>query len=81
MNKTFYGHTPNENGLLDIDRSNTHIHNIEAKRSKVNNDSETYMWHSRLGLIGVKRMKKLHADGILVSLVYGSFGTCEPWAR
>ena len=20
MNKTFYGHTPNENGLLDLDR-------------------------------------------------------------
>ena len=32
MNKTFYGHTPNENSLLDLDRSDTHIHNIEAKR-------------------------------------------------
>ena len=41
MNKTFYGHTPNENGLLDLDRSDTHIHNIEAKRCKVNNDSAT----------------------------------------
>ena len=27
---------------------------------------------------GVKRMKKLHADGILESLDYESFDTCEP---
>ena len=78
MNKTFYGHTPNENGSLDLDRSDTHIHNIEAKRCKVNNDSATYLWHCRLGHIGVKRMKKLHADGLLESLDYESFDTCEP---
>ena len=60
MNKTFYGHTPNENGVLDLDRGDTHNHNIDAKRCKVNNDSATYLWHCRLGHIGVKRMKKLH---------------------
>ena len=38
MNKTFYGHTPNEDGLLDLDRGDTHFHNIETKRCKVNND-------------------------------------------
>ena len=64
MNKTFDGHTPNENSLLDLDRSDTHIHNIETKRCKFNNDSATYLWHCRLGHIGVKRMKKLHADGL-----------------
>ena len=37
MNKTFNGHTPNDS-LLDLDRSDTHIHNIEAKRCKVDND-------------------------------------------
>ena len=68
MNKTLYGYTPNENSLLDLDRSYTHIHNIDAKRCKVNNDSATYLWHCRLGHIGVKRMKKLHADGLLESL-------------
>ena len=73
MNKAFYGHTPNENGLLDLDRGDTHFHNIEAKRCKVNNDSATYLWHCRLGHIGVKRMKKLHADGLLESL-----DACEP---
>ena len=78
MNKTFYGHTPNENSLLDLDRSDTHIHDIEAKRCKVNNDSATYLWHCRLGHIGVKRMKKLHTDGLLESLDYESLGTCEP---
>ena len=32
-----------------------------------------------LGHIGVKHMKKLHADGLLESLDYESFDTCEPW--
>ena len=73
MNKTFYGHTPSENGLLDLDRGDTHIHSIEAKRCKVDNDSATYLWHCRLGHIGVKRMKTLHADGLLESL-----DACEP---
>ena len=61
MNKTFYGHTPNVNGLLNLDRSDTRIHNIDAKICKADNDSATYLWHCRLGHIGVKRMKKLHA--------------------
>ena len=73
MNKTFYGHTLNINGWLNLDSDDTHIHNIDAKRCKVNNDSATYLWHCRLGHIGVKRMKKLHADGLLESL-----HACEP---
>ena len=32
MNKTFYGHTPYVDGLLDLDRSDTHIHTIDAKK-------------------------------------------------
>ena len=78
MNKTFNGHTPNENSLFDLDRSDTHIHNIDVKRCKVNNDSTTYLWHCRLGHIGVKRMKKLHKDGFSESLGYESFDACEP---
>ena len=70
------------NGLLNLDRSNTHtyiyIHNIEAKICKVNNDSATYFWHCRLGHIGVKRTKNLHADGLLASLDYESLDACEP---
>ena len=78
MNKTFYVHTPNVNDLLNLDRSDTHIHNIEAKRCKVNNDSATYLWHYRLGHIGVKCMKKFHANGLLESLDYESVDSCEP---
>ena len=58
---------------MNLDRSDTHIHNIEGKRCKVNNDSATYLWHCHLGHIGVKRMKKLHVDGFLESL-----DACEP---
>ena len=70
MNKTFYGHTPHVDGLLNIDRGNTHIHSIDAKICKFDNDSATYLWHCRLGHIGVKRMKKFHKDGLLESLDY-----------
>ena len=75
MNKTLYGYTPNENSSLDLNRSDTHNHNIETKRCKVNNDSATYLWHCRLGHIGVK---KLHSDELLESLDYESLGACEP---
>ena len=78
MNKTFYDHTSNVNGLLNLDCNNTHIHNSNTKRCKVDNDSATYLWHYRLGHIGVKRMKKLDADGLLESLGYESFDACEP---
>ena len=63
---------------MNLDRSDTHFHNIEAKRCKVNNDSVTYLWHCRLGHIGVKRMKKLHTNGILESPDYESLDACEP---
>ena len=63
---------------MNLDSSDTHIHNIEAKRCKVNNDSATYLWHCHLGHIGVKRMKKLHIDGLLESLDYESLDACEP---
>ena len=43
MNKTFYGHTPNVDDLLNLGQSNTHIHNIDAKRCNVDNDSATYL--------------------------------------
>ena len=76
MNKTLYGPTPNVDGLLNLDRNDTH--NIDSKRCKVHNDSATYLWHCRLGHIGVKRMKKLHKDRLLESLDYESFDTCEP---
>ena len=59
--------------LIDLDSNITHIHNVNAKKIKLDDDMSTYMWHCRLGHIGVKRMKKLHSDGLLESL-----DTCEP---
>jgi hypothetical protein len=80
MNNIFYAHAPISNGLfiLNLDSSNSHIHSIEAKRCKHSDDNATYLWHCRLGHIGVKRMKKLHSDGLLESLDFGSFDICEP---
>ena len=74
LNNTFNGLAPK----MNLDRSNTHIHNIEAKRYKVNNDSATYLWHCHLSHIGIERMKKLHVDGSLDSLVFEKIETCEP---
>ena len=79
MNKIFYGHTPNVNGLLNLDRSDTHIHNIDTKRCKVDNDRATDLGHYRVGHSGVKRMKKLHKYGFLESLGYESLDACEPY--
>ena len=75
MSNIFYGHAPLMSCLflLNLDSSDTHVHSIEAKRCIVDNDSATYLWHCRLGHIGVKRMKKPHSNGLLESL-----GTCEP---
>ena len=65
MSNIFYGHAPSVRGLfiLNLDCDDTHIHNTETKICRVNNDSATFLWHCRLGHIGVKRMKKLHVDG------------------
>ena len=54
MSKIFYGHAPLKSGLflLNLDRADTHIHNIDAKICKVDNDSATYLWRCRLGHIG-----------------------------
>jgi hypothetical protein len=78
MSNMFYAHAPLIDGLflLNLDSRNTHINNIEAKRFK-SSDNSTYMWHCRLGHIGVKRMKKLHSDGLLESLDFESLERCE----
>ena len=51
MSNIFYGHAPLLSGLflLNLDSSDTHIHSVEAKRLKFNNDSATYLWHCRFG--------------------------------
>jgi hypothetical protein len=78
MNNIFYGHVSIVNGLflLNLESNETHIHNIGAKRCKVDSDNPTYLWHCHLGHIGVKCMKKLHSDGLLEPLDFESFDTC-----
>ena len=80
MGNIFYGQAPIVTGLflLNLDSDDTHVHNIDAKRCRVHNDSTTFLWHCRLGHIGVKHMKKLHANGLLESLDLVSLDTCEP---
>ena len=43
MSNIFYGHAPLMSGLflLNLESNDTHIHSIEAKRYKFNNDSAT----------------------------------------
>ena len=55
MSNILYGHATLKSGLflLNLDCGDTHIHNIDAKRCKVDNDSTTYLWHCRLGHIDV----------------------------
>ena len=70
MSNIFYGHAPEVGGLflLNLDSDDTHVHNIDAKRCRVDNGSTTFLWTCRLGHISVKHMKKLHVDGLLESL-------------
>jgi hypothetical protein len=51
---------------------------VDAKRCKLSDDNTTYMWHCCLGHVSVKCMKKLRSDGLLRSLDFDSFDTCEP---
>src|SRR4051812_16418431 len=76
----FYVHAPVRNGLflMDLECHDSHINNIEAKRLKPSIEEHMTMWHCRLGHISIKRMEKLHKDGLLESLDFGSLDTCEP---
>ena len=51
---------------------------LKPKDAKLIMIVQTYLWHCRLGHIGVKRMKKIHADGLLESLDYESVDACKP---
>src|SRR3954467_11165946 len=78
--EVFYVHAPEQRGLfvLDLDGDVCHINNIEAKILKCSGEEHMTMWHCRLGHIGIKRMERLHKDGLLESLDFGSLDTCEP---
>jgi hypothetical protein len=72
----FYVHALVCDGLYVLDLF-TYINSVDVKRCKHSDDNATYIWHCRLGYVGLKRMKKLHNDGLLGSLDFDSFGTYE----
>ena len=80
MNDVFYVHALDHNGLfiLDLNCNDSHINSVDSKRCRFIDDNSTYMWHCRLGHIGIKRMKELHKDGLLESLDFDSIDRCEP---
>jgi hypothetical protein len=69
-----YVHAPDHDGLYILDLV-TNINSVDVKRCKHGDDNATNIWHWCLGHIGVKRMKKLHKDGLLDSLDFDSFDT------
>jgi hypothetical protein len=71
-----YVHAPVRDSLYILDPF-THINSVDVKRCKHSYDNATYIWHCRLGHVGVKHMKKLHNDGLLGSLDFDFFDTCE----
>ena len=79
MNDVFYVHAPDRSGLfiLDLNCNDSHINSVDSKRCRFIDDDSTYMWHCRLGHIGIKRMKELHKDGLLESLDFDSLERCE----
>ena len=66
LKNVFYGSAQLVNGLYILDQVNP-IYNINAKRSKINDSNQTYLWYCRLGHIREKHISKLHKDGILDS--------------
>ena len=47
------------------------------KKLRVSSDSETYLWHLRLGHISLDRINRLTKDGPLRELRVGSLPVCE----
>jgi hypothetical protein len=67
MNNIFYGHVPIVDGLFIMNlESETNVFNTDATHRKTNDLNSTYLWHCRLGHIRLKRIKKLHQDGLFV---------------
>ena len=59
--------------MLDMECS---VQQIDNKKAKYADDS-TLLWHSRLGHINKKRIKRLHDHGLLGSFSYEELETCK----
>jgi transposase InsO family protein len=75
-NGLFYGSSSVRNGLylLEMDKQ---VLNINNKRLKAQHESETLVWHCRLGHINDKRIKKLQEVGLLGQFDFKSIDVCE----
>jgi hypothetical protein len=65
------------NGIFILNLDDAPVYNVNAKRSRLNELSPTYMWHYHLGHISENHMKRLHSDGLLTSFDFESYETCE----
>jgi hypothetical protein len=74
----FYGYAPIVGGLfiLNLECGND-VFNVNAEHLKKADTTTTFLWHCRLGHIEKKRMQRLQSDGVLPSLDFESFDTCE----
>ena len=68
---------PLVNGLYLIDVSSYNLQMDVALKKSKHGVSESYLWHCRLGLVGDRRLQKLHKDAYLGAFDYESFATCK----
>ena len=76
LNSIYYGSATFSNKLyvLDLDRL---VLNLEVKKAKNNDLSQTYIWHCRLDHINETKIAKLHKQGYLDPFDCESYGPCE----
>jgi GAG-pre-integrase domain/Integrase core domain len=72
----FYGSSQVVNDLYVLEMDNQ-VLNINNKRLKSSRESETFIWHHRLGHINETRIKKLQEVGLLGCFDLESITTCE----
>jgi GAG-pre-integrase domain/Integrase core domain len=72
----FYGSSQVVSSLYILEMDNQ-VLNINKKRFKSSRESETLIWHHRLGYINERRIKKLQVVGLLGCFDLESIVTCE----
>jgi GAG-pre-integrase domain/Integrase core domain len=72
----FYGSSQVVNGIYVLEMDNQ-VLNINNKRLKSSRESETLIWHHRLGHINETHIKKLQEVGLLSCFDLESIATCE----
>ena len=76
LNSIYYGSITFCNGLYVLDLDKVML-NLEVKKPRKNDPSQTYIWHCRLGHINETRIVKLHKQGYLDPFDYELYWPCE----